>query len=267
MKLWPGLVDTHVHLDALPGPDNPQAQAREAGRCGVAGFVVPGVEADGWSRLLAVARGVPGARPAPGLHPAAAGQWDEALRERLAALLADPGIVAIGEIGLDASPGLPSTALQEQALRGQLRLALASAKPVLLHCRQATGRLFQILREEQVAEVGGILHAFSGSLETAQEAERLGLAVGLGGVVTYPNADRLRRVVAELPAEMIVLETDAPDLSPHPFRGTANRPARLRLIAEKVAEVRGWSLEALARQTTANAARVLRVESWTPDPG
>ncbi len=253
------LLDSHVHLDLLPTPPSRDCQVTAARAAGVGGFVVPGVGPAGWPKLLGVVAEVPGAYAAPGVHPAAAGHWNEAVARELEGLLADPRTLAVGEIGLDGSPEMPAVAVQEAAFRGQLRLAVRCGKPVILHCRRAVGRLLEILAEEHAAAVGGILHAFSGSLETALAARRLGLAVGIGAAVTYPNAHRVRQVLRELPEEMLVLETDAPDLSPFPFRAQPNRPERLRLIAERVAEVRGWSLEQAAAITTQNARRVLKL--------
>lgn len=259
MSSPPALFDTHLHLDRLPVPPDREAQLAAARAAGVGGFLVPGVEPAGWTGLLAAVTGVEGAYAAPGLHPAAAGQWGEAVAGRLEGLLQEPQAIAVGEIGLDASPGMPPMAVQEAALRGQLRLAVRCGKPVLLHCRRASGRLLEILGEERIAAVGGILHAFSGSLETALAARRLELAIGIGGSVTFPNARRLLQVVRELPEEMLVLETDAPDLSPFPHRGEPNRPAWLRLIAAKVAALRGWTAEETASRTTANAIRILNL--------
>jgi TatD DNase family protein len=162
-------------------------------------------------------------------------------------------------IGLDALLPAPALAVQEQAFRAQLRLAIAAGRPVLIHCRQAVGRLLQILREEGAERVGGIFHAFSGSLETARQGIRLGFAIGVGGTLTYPNARRLPEVVREVPAEWLVLETDAPDLAPHPHRGEVNRPAWLPLVARRVAELRGWSEAETARITTENAKRILKI--------
>ncbi len=261
------LFDTHVHLDLLPEPRSREAQLAAARDAGVRGFLVPGVEAAGWPGLLAAVAAAPGAYAAPGLHPAAADQWGDEVRQRLAGLLTDPRTVAVGEIGLDGTAGMPSPALQEEAFRGQLRLAVACGKPVLLHCRRAGSRLLEILREENAAAVGGILHAFSGSLETALEARRLNLGIGIGGPVTYPNARRLLQVVRELPEETLVLETDAPDLSPFPHRGEPNQPAWLRLVADKVAELRGWTPEQTAARTTANAERILNLPPCPPENG
>jgi TatD DNase family protein len=255
----PLLFDTHVHLDASPLAEDLAEEVRRARREGVGYFVVPGVDRAAWRRVLGVAQTVSGVWAAPGLHPLAAGEWCPECEGELQRLLVEPKVVAIGEIGLDALLPAPSLAVQEQVFRTQLRLAIATDRPVLIHCRQATERLLRILQEEGAKQVGGIIHAFSGSLETALQGIRLGFAVGVGGTVTYPNARRLPEVVRELPAEWIVLETDAPDLPPHPHRGEVNRPAWLPLVAQRVAEIRGWSEAETAHITTENAKRILKI--------
>lgn len=258
-----GLIDTHVHLDCCRDPAAEVQAAREAG---VRGLVVPGVGRATWPQLLALTRQFPGVRAAPGLHPQTAAQWAPGTGRELASLLDRPEVVAVGEIGLDATPGYPNPALQEAALRDQLRLAVNAGKPVLLHCRRATERLLRILREEGAQRVGGIWHAFSGSCETAQRAIDLGFALGIGGPLTWPNARRGPEVVRAVPAQWLVLETDAPDLPPHPHRGEENRPAWLPLVAAKVGELRGWRGEETARITRENTLRVLMIDPQTwPD--
>ncbi len=253
------LLDTHVHLDRPPLSENLQQETGQARQAGVGGFIVPGVRRADWLELLQVVRSIPGALAAPGLHPLAAHQWDGGAARELAAHLGDPAVVAVGEIGLDAIIDAPALDVQERALRGQLRLAVATGKPVLIHCRRATGRLLDILRDEGAERVGGIFHGFSGSRETALAAIGLGFAIGFGGPLTYPNARRAPEVLGILPEEWLVIETDAPDLSPHPRRGESNRPAFLPLIAARMAEIRGWTLVRTARVTTANARRVLKL--------
>lgn len=259
MKPPGAFFDTHVHLDADPLHENLDREVRRARQVGVGHFLLPGVRREGWQRVLSVARAVPGALVAPGLHPLAAEEWNEEAAAALTDLFSDPLTVAVGEIGLDALIDSPAMEAQELAFRGQLRLAVEAGLPVLIHCRRATGKLFDILRQEEAQRIGGILHAFSGSIETAREAVRLGFVLGFGGPLTYPNARRIPEVLRQVPEEAIVLETDAPDLSPHPHRGDANSPANLPLIARRVAEVRGWSEEETARITTANAERVLKI--------
>jgi len=255
----PLLIDTHVHLDASPLKERLEEEVRRARQAGIGHFVIPGVRREGWRQILEIARAVEGAWAAPGLHPQAAGEWGPDGERELQQFLYDPKVAAVGEIGLDALLPSPPLDLQEKVFRAQLRLAVAAGRPVLIHCRKATERLLQILREEKAERVGGIFHGFSGSLETALAGVRLGFAVGVGGIVTYPNARRLPEIVQKLPPEWLVLETDAPDLAPHPHRGGDNRPAWLTLVAAKVAELRGCSLEETARVTTENARRILMI--------
>ncbi len=251
--------DTHVHLDFLR-PDDFEKELKEASRAGVAKFLVPGVDLEHWEIILGMAGDKKNILAAPGLHPRSAGQWDESVARNLKSLLHRPGVAAMGEIGLDAFLTSPPLEVQERTFRDQLRLAVRENFPVLIHCRKSTERLLRILREEEAGRTGGIFHAFSGSIETAKKAIDLGFAIAFGGVLTYPEARRAPQVLRALPAEWIVLETDAPDIAPHPFRGENNRPAYLRLIAQKVAEIRGWSLKETARITTENAKRVLRIK-------
>lgn len=254
-----GFFDTHVHLDRLD-PAHPAArELRLARRLGVDRFLVPGVRPADWDALLDLVRQLPGCLAAPGCHPLAAGHWSPEEAERLKLLLALPAVAALGEVGLDRSPGMPGESLQEKAFVDQVRLAVAAGKPLLIHCRKSTERMLHILRQEEAFRVGGIMHGFSGSLQTALEAVALGFALGFNGSLTWPGARRPLEVLKALPEEAIVLESDAPDMSPHPYRGRSNRPACLLLVARAMAEARGWSLERTAQITRANALRVLRL--------
>jgi len=252
--------DTHVHLDRLPAGLDPATEITLAQRHGIHLFLLPGVKPQHWQRLVEMASDIPGCLAAPGVHPLTAESWNKDTANRLLSLLDNPQVVAIGEIGLDGYLAQPGAKIQEQAFRDQLRLARKIGLPVLLHCRKATGRLLEILRQEQAADYGGIWHAFSGSLETAQAAIKLNFAIAFGGPLTWPGARRGPEVLQNLPAEWIVLESDAPDMTPHPHRDKTNRPVYLSLVAERMAALRGWSLEETARITTANACRVLRLK-------
>jgi TatD DNase family protein len=254
------LFDTHVHLDRLPDGLDPAAEIVRAQQQGIDHFLLPGVEPQHWPGLMEMSATLSGCLAAPGVHPLAAHLWSDDTADRLRSLLKEPQVVAIGEIGLDGYLEKPAAEIQEQALRGQLRLAQQTGLPVLLHCRKATGRLLDILHQEKAGDCGGIWHAFSGSLDTAKAAIKLNFAIAFGGPLTWPDARRGPEVLKSLPAEWIVLESDAPDLAPHPHRGKTNRPAYLGLIAERVASLRGWSPEETARITTANACRVLRLK-------
>lgn len=254
------LFDSHIHLDRL-GNLQPEIDAARA--AGINSFLVPGVHPDTWPQVMQIAETVQGAFAAPGVHPLAAIAWNRETQRQLQACLDQPGAVAIGEIGLDSHVDVPLD-VQETVFREQLRLALDRQLPVILHCRGATGRLLNILREEQAGAVGGILHAFSGSLETAREAIRLGFALAIGGPVTYPESKRIPGVARQLPEDWLVLETDAPDLAPHPHRGEQNRPVWLKYVQQRLAELRGWTLEETATITTRNARRVLHLKEDTP---
>lgn len=254
------LFDTHIHLDRLPTGMDPVYEAAQARQQGIGRFLVPGVHPKDWRALLAVIETVPGAFAAPGVHPLAAAHWTPETSTELEALLSLKPVVAVGEIGLDATPGMPPAAVQEAALREQLRIAVAAGLPIVLHCRKATGRLLEILRQEGAARVGGIWHGFSGSRETALNAIDLGFGLAFGGALTWPGARRAPLVLQALPAEWIVLESDAPDLAPAPYRGQVNRPRYLGLVAEQVGCLRHWTPEQTARITTANALRLLQLK-------
>lgn len=244
------LIDSHIHLDApeLSGSGTTYlAQARQAG---VGTFIVPGVRVAGWPGLLALARQQSGVLAAPGLHPLYAAQWSASAAQQLRELGAAPQVVAIGEIGLDAVAG-PPLEMQEQVLRAQLQVALAAGLPVLLHCRKATGRLLAILQELAVgAQVGGVWHGFSGSLAVAEQLVQLGFKIGVGPILLRPTARKLPQAVLALPAAALLLETDFPDM--------AARPEVLVTVAQRVAELRGWSLAETAQITADNAGSLFR---------
>lgn len=251
-------IDTHCHLDDAALAPRLEEIVATARAVGVSRFVVPGVGRDGWPRIMALAAGHAGVYPAFGLHPMLAGGFNEDLLSELAEY-ARSG-VAIGEIGLDYAIDEPSRDAQQLAFREQLRLAVELDSPVLIHCRRAFQDLLRILREERVERVGGMMHAFSGSPEVARECIGLGLAISVAGTVTWSNAVRPVEVARQVPDEWLVLETDAPDMAPEPYRGRNNEPCFLPETARGVARIRGVSLEELAELTTRNAARVLRLK-------
>lgn len=253
------LFDTHIHLDRLP-TDHLTSEVEQARQQGINSFLIPGIAPSNWDRLTALTGQHTGVLLAPGVHPLAAASWSPQVEERLVQLLAHPAVVAIGEIGLDSKLPVPMR-LQEQAFRVQLRLAVAAGRPLLLHCRGLLARCLEIFQEEQGPRVGGILHAFSGSVEMAQVALRLNLALGFGGGITWPEARRAPEVLRALPATAFVLESDAPDQSPEPHRHERNQPQWLSLIAKRCAELRQCSLEEVAAQTTTNARRILNLPS------
>jgi TatD DNase family protein len=247
---WPGLIDTHCHLDLEPLSLDLKQVISDAHLAGVTHFVVPGVHPANWKRMACLAREHESIFPAFGIHPMHAAVADDDILSRLA-LLSTSG-VAIGEIGVDPSYTV-SMECQERAFRVQLRLAVSLGLPVLVHCRRAFQRTLRIMQEEGAHHVGGIMHAFSGSPEMAREFIRLGFAISISGMVTRDNTVRLPRLVRELSLVDLVLETDAPDMTPQRYRGRPNQPAYLTETLHTVAVIKG--VEAIT------AARFFRTRS------
>ena len=258
-------VDTHIHLDLLT---TPETQLEEARISRVGAWVVPGVSCERWSELMTITERHAGVYAAPGIHPQASANCQEPNLEELRRLLEHPKAVALGEVGLDRQVDTPWQ-IQEEVFIRMIHLAHEMDKPLLIHARRSTDRILELLQQHDADRLGGIFHAFSGSVETACKIIDMGFVLGIGGVVTFPTSRRLPEVIRKVPAESLVLETDAPDMTPYPHRGQPNRPAYLGLIAERVAALRGWSLEETARMTTANALRILRLplpdKKQTPD--
>lgn len=246
-------IDTHIHLDLLA---EPALLLQEAEEVGVGAWVVPGVAPEQWSQVLATSALHEQVYLAPGIHPQAAGSFQKGSLNELRQLLSHERAVAIGEVGLDRQIDVPWQQ-QEELFTAMVRLAREMEKPLLIHTRRSTERLLELLQREGSGQAGGIFHAFSGSLETARKIIDMGFLLGVGGVVTLQTARRLPEVIREVPAEALVLETDAPYLTPEPHKGQPNRPAYLDLIAQAVASLRGWSLEETAQRTTLNACRLL----------
>lgn len=248
------MIDTHCHLDCNPLRDNLPELLCSARDEGVSEWIVPGVHPADWARMARVASVHGGVHCAFGIHPMHADLADEHIMAELAGI-AESG-VAVGETGLDPLYPIPAD-MQEHAFRRQIRLAISLDLPVLVHCRRSFQRTLQILAEEGAHRVGGIMHAFSGSPEMAQEFIRLGFAISISGTVTWQNAVRPVRLAREIPLDWMVFETDAPDMTPQRYRGQANRPAWLRETVSAVAEMRSIPVEDLVRATVSNTRRMV----------
>jgi TatD DNase family protein len=251
------LIDTHCHLDDSSIFSRLPEVLAAASAAGVVKFIVPGVSPDGWEDIARLAEGNKGVYAACGLHPMHADRFEETLVERLRPFAVRG--VAIGEIGLDYLVTTVTREQQQAAFRAQLRLALEMQLPVLIHCRRAFQDLLAILREEHVEQIGGVMHAFSGSPEVARECIGMGLFIAVAGPVTYRNAVRPLEIARHIPLDHLVLETDAPDMTPEPHRGVPNEPAFMIETARKVAEIKGVSVEEVARVTTENAELLFRI--------
>ena len=248
------LVDSHCHLDAPEFDGDRDAVIARARAAGVTRQVVPAIDAAGWPPLRAVCATSPGLFPAYGLHPMyLAGHRPGHLAE-LRAWIERERPLAIGECGLDFFVEGLDAAQQEIYFEGQLQLAREFDLPVIVHARRAVDAVISAIR--RTGRLRGVVHSFSGSPEQAHQLWRLGFMIGLGGPVTYERAQRLRSLVATMPPEHLLLETDAPDQPDAGIRGERNEPARLAVVRDAIAGLRGASPEEIALVTTRNAERL-----------
>lgn len=262
-------IDTHCHLDAAEFDADRDAVVARAAAAGVTRLVLPAVERGNFDAVRRLAHAHGGAY-ALGIHPLYVDRSSDAdlelLRDALAARRGDPRLVAVGEIGLDHFvPGLDRER-QARAYAAQLALAREFDLPVILHVRRSADDLLKHLRRTPVS--GGIAHAFNGSAQQAAAFVALGFKLGFGGALTFERALQIRRLAQSLPAEALVLETDAPDIAPQWLYRSAerralgeaaarNEPAELPRIAEVLARLRGWTLDEAAAITSANALAAL----------
>jgi TatD DNase family protein len=256
------LIDSHCHLDFPQfDADRDAVLARSAG-ADVTALVNPGADLESSRRAVALAERYATIYAAVGVHPHDAATLDGPALAELRQLAAHPKVVAVGEIGLDYYRDLSPRDRQRAAFDAQLALAADLNLPVIVHQREAAADVLAALR----AWAGGghpgcVLHAFAGEEAVADEAAALGFYLGLGGPLTYQNARRLPEIIPHLPLDHLLLETDAPYLPPHPYRGQRNEPAYLALVAQRLAELRELPLETLANQMTDNTRRAFRLES------
>ena len=262
------LVDSHCHLNLPEVEADLPAVMQRAGEAGVLTIVVPGIDLASSRRAVELAEHWPSVYAAVGVHPHHAEAWSAQARAEIHALARSPRVVAIGETGLDFYRNLASREAQTDAFRAQLDLAAEHGLPVIVHSRSATAEILAELEasRERSGHLNGrpmgVLHAFSGDLEHAQRAVDLGFLLGVAGPVTYPKADDLRRTLSGVSTEWLMVETDAPYLSPVPHRGRRNEPAHVALVARGLAAALDLDASAVASMTSGNAARLF---GWIHD--
>jgi TatD DNase family protein len=254
------LIDTHAHLDS-PKFDNDRDEViTRALQAGIDTIVNIGFNRETIPSTMALAEQYPFIYAAIGWHPTDA--VDMKLEEDLTwieQLCGHPKVVAIGEIGLDYFWDTSPKELQHTVFREQIRLARRLKKPIVIHNRDAHEDIIRLLKEEKASEVGGIMHCFSGSWETAKQCLDLNFHISFGGPVTFKNARVPKEVLERVPLDRLLLETDAPYLTPHPHRGQRNESAYVRLVAETAAQIKGVSLEEIAIITSENGRRCLGI--------
>lgn len=251
------LVDSHCHLDAPEFDADREGVIRRAQAAGVTRQIVPAIAAGHWPQLREICRTNAGLFPAYGMHPMFLESHRPEHVQLLGEWIARERPVAIGECGLDFFiEGLdPET--QQFYFDSQLVLARDFDLPVIVHARRAVDAV--IASFKRVGKLRGVVHSFSGSPEQARQLWQLGFLIGIGGPATYARANRLRGLVARMPLEYLLLETDAPDQPDAEIRGQRNEPARLAYVCETIAELRGVDAEAIAEATTNNAQRLFNL--------
>ena len=247
-------IDTHCHLDKLDS--TPEAAVNEAKDAGVQQMLTISVDEQSLDFVLNAVRQFPEVYGSVGFHPHDASKLTKSLLQKIRQLAEEQHkLIAIGEIGLDYHYMNSPAEIQQQAFRKQLQLAVELNLPVILHSREAETDTLNILQEFPVPS-HGVAHSFTSSIEMARTLVEMGWYLGINGIVTFKNAEDLRKVVRWLPLDRLLLETDSPFLAPTPFRGKPNKPAHIPAIATFIAELREISLEQLSAQTTANAERL-----------
>jgi TatD DNase family protein len=252
------LVDSHCHLDRLDLAEHQGSldAALEAARArGVGHFLCIGVSADNAAAVKSLAERYNDVDCSVGIHPLDLSPGETPAMDWLLCELDHPKVVAIGETGLDYHYEPEAAELQQASFRLHLQAAGQTGKPVIVHTRGARADTLALLREANLPQAG-VLHCFTEDWDMAKAALDLGFYISLSGIVTFRNADALRDVARQVPADRLLVETDSPYLAPIPHRGKPNLPQYVREVAEFLAMVRGESFEQLAEQTTANFKRL-----------
>ncbi len=253
------LIDTHCHLNFDRYDEDRAEVVQSALDAGVARIINPGTDFASSQAACQLADEYPGIYAAVGVHPTSTVGWSPEILTSIESLADHPKVVAIGEIGLDYYWDTAPPAIQHTAFKDQLRLAARLELPVIIHNREASEDVIAILREwvadlpDSLKDRPGVLHSFSAPLTIAEEALKLGFYLGFTGPVTFKKADDLRAVATRVPLDKILIETDGPFLTPHPYRGKRNQPAYVQYVAERLAALHQIDDETFAAQTTRNA--------------
>lgn len=252
------IIDTHCHLDFNRFDDDRDEVLARARQAGVQKIVVPAIDRQNCPEVVRLADQEDGVYAAVGIHPNSTEGWTRAWLGPLRDLARHPKVVAIGEIGLDYYWKRVPHETQHIAFAEQLELAAELDLPVIIHNRNSSDDVIRILRESSVAgrDNPGVLHSFSGDWQTAVSALDMGFYLGFTGPVTFKKAEALRQLVAKVPLDRLLVETDAPFLTPHPYRGKRNEPAYTAYVVERIAALHAVETAVLAAQTTANAERL-----------
>lgn len=254
------LIDTHSHIDTIEGEqlDTVIAMAKENG---VEKIILPSTERNSFEKVIEIAEKYDEVYCAIGIHPTEFKEIVDEDFEKIIELSTHSKVVAIGECGLDyywdKTP--ERAAAQKEVFLRQIKIANETKKALIVHDREAHKDSFDLITQNLDKEIPVIMHCFSGSWEFAKECIKQGFYIALGGVVTFKNAKKMHEVAKNIPLDKLLLETDAPYLTPEPYRGKENQPAYVKFVAQRIAEIRGITFEEVAQVTTQNARKVFEI--------
>ncbi|WP_029268096.1 TatD family hydrolase [Virgibacillus alimentarius] len=247
------LFDTHVHLNADQFNEDKEEVINRAFDSGVKHMVVVGFDRKTIPLALEIAEQYETIYAAVGWHPVDAIDMTEEDLAWIESLSEHPKVIALGEMGLDYHWDKSPKDVQKEVFRRQIRLAKKVNMPIIIHNREATEDIIEVLSEENAGEIGGIMHCYNDSAEYVQTFLDMNFYISLGGPVTFKNASLPKEVAVQVPLNRLLIETDAPFLAPHPNRGKRNEPAYVKLVAEKIAQLREMRFDELGKITTENA--------------
>jgi TatD DNase family protein len=252
------LIDSHCHLDMSSYEEDLDELLLKAKAHGVHSIITIGIDEQSSLAAVELAKKHPMVKATVGVHPHDVDQIDGGTYERLQNLVIEnrEHIVAYGEIGLDYAKQYAEPATQRKAFREQLLIAKKLALPVIIHDRDAHNDTLEMLQQVGPFPAGGVMHCFSGDFHLAEEILKLGFFLSIPGVVTFKNGRDLQEVAAKIPLQSLILETDGPFLAPVPWRGKRNEPSYLPYTAQKIAELKGISIEEVANQTSCNVQKL-----------
>ncbi len=253
------MIDSHCHINDVSFKDNPAEYIKLAKCAGIAEFLVVGYDEKSSRIAVEIAKNFPECFAAVGIHPSDVKRMKKGDLESIEKMAQDDRVLAIGEIGLDYYWDKEESVQEQQKefFIKQIDLANKLNKPISIHCRDAYEDCYQILKAHPVKK-GGVMHCYGGSPEMAQLFIKLGFVLGFGGTLTFKNARKPREVLESISSNDYILETDAPYLAPDPYRGKQNHSKYLYLVRDKIAEIKGVSLEEVDRQSTENFNRIFR---------
>lgn len=253
------LIDTHVHLNADHYDEDLEDVIERARNAGIEKMVVVGFDKDTIERTMKLIESYDDVYGVIGWHPVDAVDCTDDDLKWIEDLSSHEKIIGIGETGLDYHWDKSPEDVQKEVFKKQLALARRVNLPIIIHNRESTEDCVAILKEENAEDIGGIMHAFSADEDVADEVLDMNFYISLGGPVTFKNARLPKDIAVHVPLERLLVETDAPFLTPHPYRGKRNEPSYVKLVAEQIADLRGMSYEDFAKATTENAKRLFGI--------